>query len=156
MKTKLFFFTFFIFAFQNSSNIFSGRVTAVLDGDTIEVLDDNKRVVRIRLAGIDCPEKTQAFGQVAKKFTSEKTNGKEVKIIGKDTDRYGRLVADVWIGGEWLNKLLIEAGLAWHYKKYSDSEVLSQGEITAQELKKGLWVDANPVAPWEWRYKGNK
>ena len=140
----------FIIIFSQSQLTFEGKVTAVLDGDTIEVLHDGK-AVRIRLAGIDCPEKAQAFGQAAKKFTSENLFGKTVKVVGKENDRYGRLVAEVWMAGEWFNKSIVASGLAWHYKKYSDSEDLAQAEKNAQRSSKGLWADANPVAPWDWR-----
>jgi len=139
-----------IIIFSQSQLTFEGNVTTVLDGDTIEVLHGGK-AVRIRLAGIDCPEKAQAFGQAAKKFTSENLIGKTVKVVGKETDRYGRLVAEVWMAGEWLNKSIVAPGLAWHYKKYSDSEDIAEAEKNAQRSSKGLWADANPVAPWDWR-----
>jgi micrococcal nuclease len=130
---------------------FTGKVVAVIDGDTIEVLKDGKSV-RIRLNGVDCPEKTQAFGSSAKQFTSNLVFGKAVEVREKELDRYGRTIADVYIDGVWLNKALIEAGMAWHYKRYSDDKQLSEAETMARTSRVGLWGDNTPVAPWDFRH----
>lgn len=134
---------------------FKGKVTGVIDGDTIEVLKEGK-AVRIRLNGIDCPEKTQAFGTKAKKFTSDLIYGQQVTIRAKELDRYGRTIADVYLqDGTWLNKALIDSGYAWHYKAYSEDKVLANAEIVASRLKIGLWVENQPIPPWEFR-RGKK
>jgi micrococcal nuclease len=128
-----------------------GKVISVKDGDTIEILVDGKPI-RIRLASIDCPEKSQAFGMAAKQFTSDFCFGKEVVAKQTDTDRYGRIVAFIHLSnGLELNRSLIENGFAWHYKKYSKDESLDQLEANARTKKLGLWVDENPIAPWEFR-----
>ena len=93
---------------------FTGKSLAVADGDTISVMRDG-RSVRVRLEGIDCPESGQDFGQRAKQFTSDLTFGKEVIVDVRDVDRYGRLVARVYVGGEDVSVALVDAGLAWHY-----------------------------------------
>lgn len=133
---------------------FSGRVIAVLDGDTIEVFTDGKPV-RVRLAGVDCPEKRQAFGIKAKEFTALNVAGKEVFIKYHGIDRYERVIGDVFLitGKDSLrfNKALVEAGLAWHYKRYSDDLHLAVAEINAKKGKLGLWTDVDPVPPWEFR-----
>jgi len=132
---------------------FAGKVVSVADGDTITVLED-KRPVRIRLYGIDCPEKRQAFGKKAKQFTSEKCFGKKVEILVMDKDRYGRLVANVILpDGSNLNKQLVPSGFAWHYKKYAPDDLdLFVSQEYARKEKLGLWADPNsPVPPWEWR-----
>jgi micrococcal nuclease len=130
---------------------FTGKVVAVIDGDTIEVLQDGK-AVRIRLHGIDSPEKTQAFGSKAKEFTSNLVFSKNVKVVEVQFDQYGRMVADVYlIDGTWLNKAIVENGFAWHSKKYSNSQELAQAESNARKMKKGLWQDPSPIAPWEYR-----
>lgn len=129
---------------------FDGTVTAVIDGDTIEVLQEGK-ALRIRLNGIDCPEKSQAFGSRAKQFTADLVYGKNVTIIEKGVDRYGRTIADVYVNGVWLNKALIDAGMAWHYKRYSSDSELAQAETNAREAKVGLWSDAAPTPPWDFR-----
>lgn len=130
------------------------KVIGVSDGDTIKILQDGKEV-KIRLAGVDCPERGQPFSTAAKNFTSEKCFGKEVKInIVQKSDRYGRVVADVILpDGNSLSNELIKAGLAWHYKHFSKSKILEDLENAARENKCGLWADAQPTPPWEYRKK---
>ena len=143
--------TALILFFFPATSEWTGKVTAVIDGDTIGVLHDGQEE-RIRLSGIDCPEKAQAYGARAKQFTSDKIYGKFVKIVTHDTDRYGRTIADVYLqDGTWLNKALIEAGFAWHYKHYSKDEILSDAEKKAKEARFGLWQDNNPTPPWQFR-----
>jgi len=130
---------------------FSGRVVGVSDGDTIKVLHNGK-AEKIRLHGIDCPEKGQAYGTKAKQFTSEMVFGKDVAVHVTDTDRYGRTVADVILpDGTNLNRELVKAGLAWWYGKYSGDATLGQLEAEARASRRGLWVDPKPVPPWCWR-----
>ena len=135
---------------------FAGKVVAVKDGDTIEVLRDGTNAVRVRLSGIDCPEKAQAFGQRAKQAASDMAFGKQVKVIEKDKDRYGRTVAEIILPDDRsLNQELVRAGLAWWYKQYAPKDAkLEALEQEAREAKVGLWIDADPVPPWVWRKKG--
>jgi micrococcal nuclease len=135
---------------------FTGQVVGVIDGDTIEVLH-NGQAERIRLNGIDCPEKHQAFGKKAKQFTSELVYGKEVTVQAHRLDKYGRTIGDVLLeDGTNLNRELVKAGLAWRYLKYSKDESLSVLEGEAREAKRGLWVDAEPIPPWEYRHPTNQ
>jgi len=127
-----------------------GKVVSVTDGDTIKVLKDGIQI-KIRLAAIDCPEKGQPYGQAARKFTAKLVAGKIVKVWPTDTDRYGRTVAFVFVGSTDLNKELLKAGLAWHYKRYSRDPELAKLEFEARAQKVGLWKEPDPVAPWEWR-----
>jgi len=129
---------------------FDGKVVGVSDGDTIKVLKDGRQV-KIRLAAIDCPEKGQPYGQKAKRFTADMVAGKVVKIWPTDTDRYGRIVAFIFVGDKNLNKELLSSGLAWHYKKYSRDPELAKLEFEARSKKIGLWKEPDPVPPWEWR-----
>ena len=130
---------------------FSGRVVGVSDGDTIKVLH-NGRAEKIRLYGIDCPEKGQAFGNKAKQFTSEMVFGKEVTIKDHGLDKYERTLGDVILAdGASLNRELVKAGLAWWYREYSTDESLGALEAEARSAKHGLWVDPNPVPPWCYR-----
>ena len=131
---------------------FSGRVVGVADGDTITVLKD-KTPVKVRLNGIDAPEKKQAFGARAKQFTSKSAFGKVVTIRERGRDKYGRTVADVILpGGAVLNRELVKAGLAWHYVKYAPrDEALRELEWEARLEKRGLWADKDPVPPWCYR-----
>ena len=136
---------------------FTGRVVAVLDGDTIEVLHHG-HAERIRLKGIDCPEKKQPFGQKAKQFTSTLVFGKTVTVVSSEKGRYGRTIGDVFLSnGANLSYELVNAGLAWWYHKYSDDVVLGALELDAQRARRGLWIDPHPIPPWEYRHpKKNK
>ena len=130
---------------------FKAKVIGVADGDTVTVLQA-KKPVKIRLNGIDCPEKRQAFGTKAKKVTSELCFGRMVTVRPKETDRYGRTVADIVLpDGRVLNQELVKAGMAWWYQQYSKDVGLKKLEEEARKAKRGLWADKKPVAPWEWR-----
>ena len=134
-----------------------GRVIGVTDGDSIKVLVGTQQL-KIRLYGIDCPEMHQSFGHKAKKFTANMVFGKEVTLIPRDKDHYGRIVAEVMLDdGTSLSKELLKAGLAWWYRKYAphDNE-LGALEAAAKNGKIGLWADPNPVAPWDFRRKKKK
>jgi endonuclease YncB( thermonuclease family) len=135
---------------------FSGQVVSVLDGDTIEVLH-NTHAERIRLNGIDCPEKGQAYGRRAKQTASELVFGKEVTLQTHGLDKYGRPIADVPLqDGTNVNHTLVKDGWCWWYRKYAPGNVeLEMLEKEAREAKKGLWVDPAPIPPWVYR-KGNR
>lgn len=128
----------------------SGKVVGISDGDTIKVLRD-KTPVKIRLHGIDCPERGQAFGSKAKHFASDYVFGKIVTIKETAQDRYRRTVAWVYLDNSSLNEALVRAGLAWHYKKYSSDKNLSDAEIKARNERLGLWSDPHSIPPWEYR-----
>jgi len=133
-----------------------GKVVGIQDGDTITVLDGNEEL-RIRLAGIDAPEKNQDFGQVSKDNLSNLIFGKEIILQVYKTDRYGRLVAKVLLDSVDINLEQIKAGLAWHYKKYEseqefpDRRFYSDAEVKARKSKAGLWAIPNPQPPWNKR-----
>jgi endonuclease YncB( thermonuclease family) len=134
---------------------FSGRVTGVADGDTIDVLW-NRRELTVRLHGVDCPEKSQPFGRAARRFTSELVFGKMVRVRVTDIDRYGRFVGIVAVDGERgtriLNEALVVAGLAWWYRQYAPGDRrLEELESEARKAGRGLWKEKDPVAPWQWR-----
>jgi endonuclease YncB( thermonuclease family) len=127
-----------------------GRVVSVTDGDTIKLLQGSKQY-RIRLNGIDAPEMGQAYGRVAKEALASLVAGKQVEVVVRDTDRYGRYVGDVLVDGKSACAELVALGLAWHYLEYSKDEALAALEKKARENKLGLWADAKPVPPWEFR-----
>jgi endonuclease YncB( thermonuclease family) len=130
---------------------FSGNVVGVSDGDTISVMHNGK-AVRVRLQGIDCPEKRQAYGARAKQFTSQRVFRQVVTVIVSGTDRYGRTLGEVVLeDGTNLNHTLVEEGLAWWYRQYSDDDALRQLEEEARAAGRGLWADRDPVPPWEFR-----
>lgn len=131
---------------------FSGKVIGVMDGDTIEVLNSDNKPIRVRLAAIDCPEKAQPFGSKAKQFTASLCFGKVVTVKPTGTDQYGRTLANIILpDGRSLNEEILRSGFAWHYKKYSSDEKLSLLEKEASKNKIGLWIDPNPIAPWDFR-----
>jgi micrococcal nuclease len=128
-------------------------VVGISDGDTISVRHGT-RAEKIRLNGIDCPEKKQAFGQRAKQFTSKLAFGNDVLVKTFGRDRYGRTLGDVVLSdGRILNQELVKAGLAWWYAKYSKDSTLRQLQEAARQAKRGLWVYPDPVPPWEWRHR---
>jgi endonuclease YncB( thermonuclease family) len=135
-------------------NSISGKVIVVKDGDTIEILYDGKPLT-IRLAHIDCPEikKGQPFGKAAKQFTSDHCYGQFVTAVNEGKyDRYKRLIAVIINEkNENVNKELVKAGLAWHFKKYSTDTSYDDLELIAKQNKVGLWIDNNPTPPWDWR-----
>lgn len=135
-----------------SADTFSGTVISVTDGDTIKVMH-NGQPEKIRLNGIDAPEHDQAFGQKAKTFTSDCCFGKIVTVEGNKRDRYGRTIGEIVLpNGIDVNHEIMKAGLAWWFRKYAphDSD-LEQLEQSARDRHVGLWADAHPVAPWDFR-----
>ena len=133
----------------------NGKVVSIADGDTFTLLTADKRQVRVRLHGIDCPEKTQPWGNKAKEFTSEAIFGKTVSVQEKDIDRYGRTIGMVTMpNGEILNEALLKAGLAWHYTYYDINPEWAVLEQIARKQKLGLWKDSEPIAPWQYRRLG--
>lgn len=153
MTTRLLLTCFVLFLFPYSSFAgFTGPVVSVLDGDTIEVLHNN-RADRIRLHGIDCPEKGQAFGNNAKHAASDLAFGKQVTIQTYGYDKFKRTLGDVILpDGMNLNQELVRQGWWWWYRKYAPADTVLEGlERDAREAKKGLWADPQPVPPWEWR-----
>jgi endonuclease YncB( thermonuclease family) len=139
-----------------SVDAWNGKVVAVLDGDTIEVLQDG-RAVRIRLAGIDCPERRQDYGEKAKRFASEMVFGRVVEVQNKGMDRYGRLLAEVTIDGKSLNQELVRNGLAWWYHKYSPNDtVLAALEGYARSEGANIWSRSDAVPPWEFRLAASR
>lgn len=131
--------------------VFRGKVVGVADGDTITVLHE-RRPETIRLNGIDAPEKNQAFGERARQFTAQLAFGQIVQVAVRGHDRYSRTVADVLLpDGKSLNHELVRAGYAWWFRRNSNDRRLEALEIEARGARRGLWADAQPVAPWEWR-----
>lgn len=141
---------FYILLLFTTTTSFEGKVIGVKDGDTIEVFY-NGQGQTIRLLDIDCPEKKQASGQKAKQFTSDFCFGKNVRVESNGTDRYGRVLGTVYVDGQNLNKALVKAGLAWHFKRYSKDQEYAELENEARSKKVGLWSESNPIAPWDFR-----
>ena len=136
---------------------FAGAVIGVQDGDTLTVLH-GEQILRVRLSGIDCPEKNQPFGAEAHSFTADLALGQTVTVIGEKMDRYGRLVGTVVLpGGRSLNEAIVAAGLAWWYREFAPGNVKLAGlESDARDQRRGLWAAAGQVPPWEWRKQDNR
>lgn len=143
---------------RKSADSIIGKVVGVSDGDTIVVYDVSRGgQFKIRLATIDCPEKTQDFGVRAKESMSSMVFGRQVEVEVRSTDRYGRSVGVVRIDGTDVNLEQIKRGFAWHYTQYSSEqprdefEAYAAAERDARSRRVGLWVDADPVPPWSYR-----
>lgn len=139
---------------ESSTETNGYKVIGIKDGDTFVVLIDNKEQV-IRLEHIDCPEKKQPFGTKAKQFASDLCFGQFVQLNHKNKyDRNKRLIAEIiLINGLNVNKELVNNGLAWHFKKYSDSQEYAELEVIARNNLIGIWSEPNQIAPWDWRKK---
>lgn len=150
---RLISFFLFISLTTFSQTTFTAKVVGIKDGDTVVVLDSLNNQTTLRLAEVDCPEKSQPFGTKAKQFTSDQIYLKTIKYVVTDTDRYGRSIAMIYYdtNNKYLSAEIIKAGMGWHYKRYSTSKELAAFEDNARKNKIGLWVDSNPVAPWEFR-----
>jgi endonuclease YncB( thermonuclease family) len=141
--------------------ILEGPVIGVSDGDTITVLSGDKEPVHVRVMGIDAPEKKQAFGQQSKQAIAECAFGKNASVDWSKKDRYGRTVGKVTVDGIDCGLRQIELGLAWHYKAYEkeqepdDRYKYAVSHEKAKSERRGLWSDANPVPPWEYRHGGS-
>jgi micrococcal nuclease len=127
-----------------------GKVVKIADGDTFTMLV-NKQQVRVRLHGIDCPEKGQDFSNTAKQYLSDLIMGCEVTVRQMNTDRYGRIVGIAFVGQININEALLREGLAWHFLKYDKNPEWTNLEAASRRNKKGLWKQSDAVAPWQFR-----
>ncbi|EKN3347826.1 thermonuclease family protein [Yersinia ruckeri] len=129
-----------------------GKVVRVLDGDTLEVLQEQKPV-RIRLANIDAPEKKQAFGRWSTNQLKNLVAGQFVTVTYSQRDHYGRVLGRVvTTNGIEANRYMVQVGAAWVYERYNTDKALPALQREAQTQKRGLWADSQPVPPWEWRH----
>lgn len=132
------------------SSVQSYLIVGVSDGDTLTVFGDRK-TMKIRLANIDAPEKRQPFGKVSKLSLSAICYGRAATVDVQSVDRYGRSVATVRCNGVDASRAQVERGMAWVYPKYNVDQSLPAVEMSARSAQRGLWMDAMPVAPWEFR-----
>lgn len=146
------------FAFTVDAEVVTGRVVGVADGDTITVLDIYQAQHKIRLAGIDAPEKKQPFGNRSKESLSELAFDKTVEVETSKRDRYGRQIGKVLVNGQDVNLVQIQRGMAWFYRQYqmeqspADRRLYEEAENKAKAEKQGLWRDSEPTPPWEFRH----
>lgn len=144
--------TLTIFSFYSHADI-RGHVVRILDGDTIEVLQANNELTRVRLDGIDAPEKAQPFGQRSRQALTAMIAGKAVHIAGNNRDRYDRLLGTVWYDSTDINAVQVITGMAWAYRYRGKAMVPAYADLeeTARKNRKGLWAEPAPAEPWRWR-----
>jgi micrococcal nuclease len=130
----------------------TATVVGISDGDTITVLVDRQQL-RIRLHGIDAPEKGQPYSDAAKRYLSAGTHKRTIRIVNKGKDRYGRTLAVLYLptdaGDLDVNADMVNTGLAWSYRQFSKD--YAANEDAARRDRRGLWQDPHPVPPWQWR-----
>lgn len=140
-----------------AAGVLSGRVVGVTDGDTVTVLDLNRVQHRIRLAGIDAPEKGQAFSNRSKEALAHMVFQRQVEVHWTKRDRYGRIVGKLVVDGSDTGLVLVQSGLAWWYRAFArdqapeDRVLYEVAEREAREARRGLWAHSDAVAPWEYR-----
>lgn len=132
-----------------------GNITRVLDGDTVEIMQD-KTPVRVRLVNIDAPEKRQPFGYWSANQLKTLTAGKAVTVTYSQTDRYGRVLGHISTTNADINRTVVRLGAAWVYDRYNTDNALPALQRDARAQKRGLWADSQPVPPWEWRYRRSR
>lgn len=139
------------------ADMIRGKVVGITDGDTVTILDTSNTQHKIRLMGIDAPEKKMPFGQQSKQNLSDLIFNKQVLIEFSKKDRYGRTVGKITLNGLDANLEQIKAGMAWHYKKYQNEQspedrlAYAQAEVDARLAKQGIWSNPSPLPPWDWR-----
>ena len=148
----------FVAGVQTSSAYeLTGRIVSIADGDSVTLLDTNLRQHKIRLSGIDAPERRQPFGNRSRLHLGALVFGKRVTAHCPKTDRYKRAVCRIEVDGIDANLAQLEAGMAWHYKAYAreqrapDRRRYAQAEDRARDARQGLWADRAPMAPWDFR-----
>lgn len=148
------FFVCFSLSFAGES--IHGKVIGVHDGDTLTMLVDGNKKIKIRLAQIDAPESDQAFWQKSRQSLAEMVFSKSVSVEKETVDQYGRVVGTIYLGSMNVNKNQVARGMAWVYRKYAHDKTLVQIEDNARQASSGLWADPNPIPPWEYRHGGAK
>ncbi len=150
---------FFITLVPAHAEILHGTVTGIADGDTLYVLDANKREYKIRMLGVDAPEHAQAFGESSKQALKQLALKQKVQVVWHKRDQYGRLLGKVVLPGNrdaGLHQLA--SGMAWWNRKYAYEQVSADAtryrdtEYVARKKRLGLWSQKNPIPPWRWRY----
>jgi len=142
---------------ERASERLDGLVIGVADGDTLKLLDAQRREWRIRLGGVDAPERGQPFGGTSKRHLAGLVFSRQVQARCGKVDRYGREVCQVLVDGVDVGLAQIEAGMAWYYGRYGAELPADRrgryeaAQTAAKAERRGLWADAQPRAPWDWR-----
>jgi micrococcal nuclease len=159
MRALKLFFMLFVIAYTNVSyaqSTLHGKVVRILDGDTYEILNNGNTTYKIRMTDIDAPEKSQDFGQRSKQTLAALIFGKEVKVVYDKLDRNKRILGHTYLNGTYINLVMVQKGMAWHFKKYSSDQTFAQAEQFARNQKIGIWSKSNAIAPWDYRSSRRK
>jgi endonuclease YncB( thermonuclease family) len=138
-------------ALQPATTSWTGKAEAPIDGDTLRIRDENDKLHKVRIQGIDSPEDGQPFFKAAREHLGKVTKGRELQVTEVGKDSAGRTLATIRVNGQDLRIDILAAGMAWHQRSVVEDPVLEAEERDAKARHLGLWVDADPVAPWEWR-----
>ena len=156
MKTPLILYIVLLLTISQTAlyaNVLTGKVVSVTDGDTIKVLTKNKKLYKIRLHGINTPERSHAFGKKSKANLSSLIAGRVVDIHYKKKDRYGRILGTILVENHDINLRQIKDGYAWVYRRYCKRADYYKAEEYARNKKLGLWYDKYPIPPWDYRHR---
>lgn len=151
-----FVFVAFLLFIQPPVIVFTGRIVRVINGDSVVLLTEDRQEVKIRLAGIDCPEKKQDYGQKATIFVRELCCNKVVRVCTAGTDVHDRILGILYVDSINVNEALVRHGLAWHYVRYSGSHRLDSLGQLARKEKLNIWSMDKLVPPWEYRKLNKK
>jgi endonuclease YncB( thermonuclease family) len=138
-------------ALQPASTTWVGKAEAPIDGDTLRIRDENDKLHKVRIQGIESPEDGQPFFKAARDHLGKVTKGRDLQVTELGKDSTGYTLATIRINGQDLRIDILAAGMAWHQRSVVDDPVLEAEEREAKARHLGLWVDTDPVAPWEWR-----
>lgn len=133
---------------------FTGRVVGVADGDTLTVLD-GKRQVRVRLWGIDAPERGQPWSSRSREALGARAMHREARVVTRGHDGYGRTLARVVVDGVDLGDAQLADGLAWVYRRYANDASMIALEDGARAARRGLWSQRDPEPPWRYRERAS-
>lgn len=136
--------------------IITGKVVRISDGDTFVLLTANNKQVKIRLYGVDAPEKSQDFGTVSREYLGKLLQDMEIVVLSKGKDKFGRVIGLVSAGSVNVNEAMLKAGLVWHFKKYDANPAWASFEQKARAQRIGLWIQPNAIPPWEFRDQKKK
>lgn len=160
LPTFLAFFPLFItivlvFAAVAAPALPENTVIGITDGDTVKIMGADAQPFKVRLKGIDAPERGQPYARKSKKALSDLIYKKQVKIRGNKKDRYGRTLARLYVDDLDVSAEMVRQGAAWVYRKYTKDPILYAAEDEAKAHKRGLWTLPDPLPPWEYRRNGN-
>ena len=144
-----------LFTLSAQAETLEGKVIKIADGDTLTLLTPSNQQVKIRLAGVDTPERKQPFGNKAKQALAKLAFQKQAIVEVETKDRYGRTVGVVFVNGLNVNAEMIGQGMAWVYRKYTNDQKLYALEAEAKQARRGLWATDKQIEPWLWR-KGKR